>query len=387
MPDKTYISQITLPSGSTYDIKDAEARELIKNLGAPTHFLGATTTAISDKSTTNPVEIDGKSTTANAGDIVVYSNAEFIWDGAKWLELGDLSGLGALAQKDSASATYTPAGTVSAPKFTGDALESSGPYTPAGIITLTTSETTVVSGVDKSTNTVQGMKTAGSVTAGTAASLDSGFVTAGSAASASFTEGAFTPNTPTTIDVTKFNGGEAATFTEGKFSAGSLPSFTEGQFSAGTLPVLTTTVANEILTIGFNAGDLPSKAADTWSAGTLPSKEADTFSGGSVASLGAGFYTKGSAASKAADKFNFTANTPTAVDVTKFNGGTATAVTLPTFEEKTFVTDVTATSGKQNIPTGATFTGTKGTVTVSGTPTGTISQPTFTGTEATITVS
>jgi len=387
MPDKTYISQIKLPSGTVYDIKDAEARELIEGLGKPTHFIGETTSTLVDGATTNPITIDGKSVTAASGDIVVYQNSEFIFDGTKWILLGDLSGLKALAYKDSASGTYTPAGSVSTPTFSGDSLESTGSYTPAGTIELTTTATTVVSGVDKSTGAVQGMKTAGSVTAGAAASLGAGFVTDGTAASATFTEGAFTPNVPTVIDTTKFNGGSAATFTEGAFSAGTLPSFSEGAFTQGTLPELTTSVSNEILTIGFDAGSLPTKAADTWSAGTLPSKAADTFNGGAAASLGAGFYTAGTAASKAEDSFSFTANVPTAVDVSKFDGGSATSVTLPTFEEKTFVTDVTATSGSQNIPTGATFTGTAGTVAVSGTPTGTVSQPSFTGTEATITVS
>jgi len=54
MPD---ISKITLPSGNTYDIKDATARELISSLGSPTHYIGVTTTEISDGSTISSVLI------------------------------------------------------------------------------------------------------------------------------------------------------------------------------------------------------------------------------------------------------------------------------------------------------------------------------------------
>ncbi len=53
MPD---ISKITLPSGTSYDIKDATARELIASIetsitGAMS-YVGVTTTALTDGSTT-----------------------------------------------------------------------------------------------------------------------------------------------------------------------------------------------------------------------------------------------------------------------------------------------------------------------------------------------
>ena len=59
--------------------------------------------------------INGAYVTAESGDITTYQNKEFIFNGSVWQEFGDLSGLGELAFKDSATATYTPAGTVSAP--------------------------------------------------------------------------------------------------------------------------------------------------------------------------------------------------------------------------------------------------------------------------------
>lgn len=105
------ISQITLPSGTTYDIKDAQAR-------SAKAWKGITTTALTDGSTTNPVTINGKSVTVTSGDIVAYGDAEFIWNGSAWQEFGDLSDLGALAYKDNATGSFTPQGSVSAPTIT-----------------------------------------------------------------------------------------------------------------------------------------------------------------------------------------------------------------------------------------------------------------------------
>lgn len=105
MPD---ISQITLPSGTTYDIKDTQARQ------AKT-WIGITTTALTDGATTNPITIKGESVAAAEGNITSYDGQEFIFNGTYWQEFGDLSDLGTLAYKDSASGSYTPAGSVSAP--------------------------------------------------------------------------------------------------------------------------------------------------------------------------------------------------------------------------------------------------------------------------------
>lgn len=102
------ISQITLPSGTTYDIKDATAR-------SAKQWIGITTTALTDGATTNPIVISGNEVTAVAGNITSYDETEFIFNGTKWQEFGNLSDLGALAYKDSASGNFTPAGTVSKP--------------------------------------------------------------------------------------------------------------------------------------------------------------------------------------------------------------------------------------------------------------------------------
>ena len=106
MPD---ISKIRSVNGTTYDIKDAVARQAI---GSYTKYLGVTTTALTDGSTTNPITIGGQSVTATAGCIAMYGNAEFIFNGTAWQAFGDLSALGDLAYKDSATGNFTPAGNI-----------------------------------------------------------------------------------------------------------------------------------------------------------------------------------------------------------------------------------------------------------------------------------
>lgn len=137
MPD---ISKITLPSGTTYDIKDAAAR-------SAKGWIGITTTALTDGATTNPIVINGESVTATAGDITSYDNKEFIFNGTAWQEFGtDLDDLGALAWEDTASGSYTPAGTVSKPGVTVTPTTASVPnVTSVGAMpTYTVSNETLV---------------------------------------------------------------------------------------------------------------------------------------------------------------------------------------------------------------------------------------------------
>lgn len=108
MPD---ISQITLPSGTTYDIKDSQAR-------SAKEWLGVTTTELTDGASTNPITIDGEQVTAVAGNITAYGNSEFIFNGTVWQAFGNLEDLGDLAYEDSATGTFTPQGSVSKPGVT-----------------------------------------------------------------------------------------------------------------------------------------------------------------------------------------------------------------------------------------------------------------------------
>lgn len=176
------ISQITLPSGTTYTIKDAVARSTI---AGGVSFRGVTSTSLTDGASTNPIVINGESYTAINGDLVLYENKEFLFSANdnKWHEFGDITGLGELAYKSSASGSFTPAGSVSKPNIS---------VTPISI-------------------NVAEIDNVGSVTPGSA-------------------------STPTAV----------------------------------TLPVLTTTVANETLTLSWTAGSVTPGTAGTPTAVTLP---------------------------------------------------------------------------------------------------------------------
>lgn len=120
----TYLSKLTLPvdvsgtvSNVEFTIKDAEARQMIEDLGNALYWMGVTTTQISDGDTTNPITIGGESKTAEVGGIAQYINSdsqplEFAWNGISWQQFG-YSNLGALAFKSSATGSFTPAGSVS----------------------------------------------------------------------------------------------------------------------------------------------------------------------------------------------------------------------------------------------------------------------------------
>ncbi len=317
MPD---ISKITLPSGTTYDIKDTVARAATAGTIV---LVGTTTTALTDEATTNPITVDGASYTAVSGNAVFYNKKEFIFDGTKWHEFGDMTGLGSLATKNSASGNFTPAGSVSQPTFTGNSMTSTGKFTPEGTV---------------SQPTFTG--TQGSVSvSGTAA----GTISVGTG-TANYTP-AGTVSAPTlTIELNTASKYVAASATGGG-------SATAGTAAACTLPVLTTSVANETLTIGWSAGSF---TANTPTAVTMP-----TFSSQTIAT---------SVKTKTASAPTFSG---TGVNL-KFTGtaNTSTGNFTP--------------AGTVSQPT---FTGDEGDISVSGTPTGTVSKPTFTGTQGTVTVS
>lgn len=52
------------------------------------HFVGTTTTTMSDGLTTKNVTINSETYTPSAGDVVLYSDAEFVWTGSAWERLG-----------------------------------------------------------------------------------------------------------------------------------------------------------------------------------------------------------------------------------------------------------------------------------------------------------
>lgn len=210
MPDPVYFSKVKLLDGTVAEVYDEVAREAIKG---GTHFIGVTSTALTDGSSTNPITIADKSVTAVNGDIVAYANKEFIFsdNDSKWHELGDLTGLGALALKDEVSAVYTPAGTISKPDVT---------VTPTAVgVKEISAEGSVTTG------TIKEFSTEGSVTNGTIKELSAdGSVVAGTA------------NTPTQV----------------------------------VLPTLTTTLNGTTLELGWTPGNVVSGVAGTPTTVTLP---------------------------------------------------------------------------------------------------------------------
>lgn len=141
------LMQITLPSGTSYYLKDDEVRTWIGDgttsgaekrisdaetaiaaLSNATHWLGITTTTLSDGATTNPITINGASVTAVSGDIVQDSNGEeYIFNGTAWQKFGGSIGtLGNMAYVDTGTVTLTPAGSVSTPTISVSSAGSTG---------------------------------------------------------------------------------------------------------------------------------------------------------------------------------------------------------------------------------------------------------------------
>ena len=490
------ISKITLPSGTVYDIKDAQARADIAGLqiaaSGGMHYLGATTTPLTDGATNSTISVGGQTVTPIAGDIVIYDDKEFILSGtspAHWNEFGSTGSLKALAFKDNASSTYKPAGTVSKPTFTGTQSIVRGgvvsvtqgdpgpnwgqnqdhiyftpsgtiehgsdieeqlqiPYTPAGTIALTTSNknTTVTTASGTATYTPAGTVSQPSFT-GTAATVSvsgspSGSVTistgtgssnykpAGTVSQPSFTgtaatvsvsgspNGSVTISTGTgtsnykpagTVSQPSFTGTSASLSVVGTPSgsvtistASGISNYTpRGEISAptvsvsvntatvnsitavGTLPDLSMTVANENLTIAWDEGTLPTKGSNQTVATGIKSATATqpTFTGAGVrltasfsgsATTSTGSYTPGGTVSQ--PTFTGTATQLKG----SFSGSATTFTGAYTPEGSVSQPSFTGTATQLK----GSFSGSATTFTGVYTPGGSVSQPTFSGTGA-----
>lgn len=193
------ISKIVLPDGTSYDIKDAAARAAIASVSGAMRYLGTTTTSITDGSTANPITVGGKSVTPAAGNVVIYGNSEYVWADIEgcWREFGSTGSLKALAFKDSASGSYTPAGTVSAPEVSVSVNTTSvKPFGSAGTLPSCTlpEMTATVSGETLTLGWTAGTFSAGTLpSAGTAVTVATGIKSA-SASAPTFagTEGSIT---------------------------------------------------------------------------------------------------------------------------------------------------------------------------------------------------
>jgi len=296
-------------------------------------FMGETSTALTDGSTAKSIVINSATVTAVKGYLVVYNSKEFVFDGEKWIEMGDLSLIGDLGWKDSASGTFTPTGSVTQPTFSGDEMTSTGNFTPTGSVGLTSAAST-------STGAVGYISEIGTKSfSGTAATIKPKVTAAGTVAITKGTGTAnYTPEGSVAAPTISVKTAEATT---------TLNSIT----AVGTLPSLTTTVANETLTIGFDQGTLPTKGTDTTvktgDAAYQATAPAFTGTGAELKATFTGTEVEGSA--------SYTpAGTVTVNATTKYLTGS--------------------------------FSGSQGSVSVKGTPSGTVSKPNFTGTQGTVTV-
>lgn len=392
------ISQITLPNGTVYDLKDAWSRTEIAHIQelieGGMHYIGSiadgAANQISDGSTKNPVTIKGsgsttKSVTAEAGDIVTQGADEFIFDGTAWHEFGDLSELGTMAFVNTASTSYTPAGTVSKPTFTGSSssvtitatASESGNYTPAGTVSKPTftgsSSTVTITAADSSSGNYTPKGTVSQPTFTGTSFTSTGSVNMPTSASTSLS------TTATTLTVSKASSGEATYTPQGSCT--------------GTAVTMNTTSVNSITAVG----SLPSWSATydsttenltfAWSAGTLPTKGSATTVATSVKSVTQPTFT-GTGARLVASSFDLPTSASTSLSTTATSisvSGTATGtVSQPTFSgTKTQLSGSTTAAGSVSQPT---FTGTKTQLSGTTTAAGSVSQPTFSGTAATITV-
>lgn len=337
MPD---ISRITLPSGTTYDIKDEVARQMaaagvsftLSTDAASTpqgvtwddHGTTITGTLVASSSTTGIfylVPVTTQSEKDIYAEYVTVKMPPTAHDEYAWEKIGttdiDLSSLGELAYKDSVSVNVKPEGTVSQPTFTGNSMSSTGTFVPDGTVSKPT-----FTGTEGNVS-VTGTP-AGSISVGTGSA---NYTPGGSVSAPTIT---VTPSTATKYVAASATGGG---------------SVTAGSAASCTLPTLSTSVANETLTLSWTAGSF---TANTPTAVILPSFASQTIVSGIE--------------SATASKPSFTG---TGVNL-KFSGTSMSS------------------SGKFT-PAGSvsqpTFTGTSGSVSVSGTPSGTVSQPTFTGTQ------
>ena len=388
-----YISQVTLPDGITYDIKDAWARDRLSGLSGAMHFVGTSSTDPTSEGGPTVVKGDEVITNFAAGDVVVYTpsgkaECEYVFNGTSWQEFGSTGSLKALAFKDSASGEVDGSQFTAAPQtFTGKqetlthsitsaTVKASGKYQKANDINTTlTGITAEATGANVTLSYFANfavVDSEGSVAAGEAPSLESGFYTAGTTGSVPMltysgktaSKVSISSGVAAVLDfdavkstyVNSFDGGTTANLTYSNFTSkgvkqfdkGTLPSFTQGSkadwsayvtgetlhfswttngddtFSKGTLPELQTEQIDASKITYFNGGkvatmtmsDVEGSYIKTWTSNTPTSVSATDVEVSYISNWSAG-----------------TMATPATIDTTKFNAGKPTAVTLPTFSK------------------------------------------------------
>ena len=358
MPD---ISRITLPSGTTYDIKDATAREQIAAIvgGDIIRFVGVSSTEITDGGTETPI-IGGEQHTPAVGDLVFYGAKEFIYTGDDWSELGDLSSLGDLALYDTIevvtndpSPNYVPTGsitgddtiTIGGISINAPETPGTGNYTPDG--------------------TINGN---GTVTGSDITYTPEGSI--GSDGSTLEPSGTYTPEGTVSAD----NGDglvTISTLTEDQIPPEADPSlFSSNYTPAGTVaaPAISVATAGSTTTIKNPTKATVATAVTTAAPGASAPNNPLTYY--SVSNETLSLYQIG---------YN-TGDSITTSDVTVKTGDASYNATAPSFNgTPVFI------FGSANIPTSYTFTGTQSTVTTGVSADDIASALSFSGTEETLT--
>ena len=319
------ISKVKVSSGNIYEIADSWARAQIEAItgGSAVVFKGVSSTPLTDGGNENPTVNNTVVTTKNTGDLYFVGNDEYIYGAdQKWHWLGNQLGqLGDLAYKNSATATYTPSGTVTQPTFSG---------TPATISIVGTTAS-----ISHTNTAITGG--AATITAkGTPAGTVSQPTFSGALLSAT---AAYTP---------------AGTISKPNVNVSNSTKGINYISNVGTLPTWTSTVEDETLQFTFTTGALPSTTSVNVTTGVSASLAASPSFSGTAATVTA----QGTPAG--------TVSQPT------FSGAelSATAAYTPagTYQKASLSTGASTFSGTYT-PAGTvsqpTFNGTSATITVS----------------------
>lgn len=268
---RTYISQVKLPGdNTTYYVKDSVARDMISQLqGVTFHKVSsAADTPVGVTWDNSGTTVTGTLTAADAVKSYIYlvpskhtltkdiydeyipvntgteADPTWIWEMLGNTDL-DIDTLGSLAYKNSASGSGTVT-TADSATFSNGAVSASATYTPAGSVSVSLAQTATAASLTKGDYTPEGSVSKPSITV--------------------------TPSTAT-VGVKKTAGsvtaGSAASFTRGSFSGGS---FTQGSDSF-VAPSWSGSVVDEVLTFSFSAGSF-TQGTDSFTAAT---HGADTF--------------------------------------------------------------------------------------------------------------
>lgn len=366
-------------------------------------FIGTTTTALTDGSTTATITIDSSSVTVDstdAGVVVLYKNSsnkistEFVWDGTAWRKLGDEGSFS--LKTHTHTVTHTPAGTVSKPTFTG--TEAGHTHSFSGSASHNHSFTgtgTLIKGTFSGTEqtasvsyTPAGTVSKPTITVTPNTSTVNSITAVGTLPSLSYTA-------DTASEITAWNPGALPSLTYSEVEASKITAWSAGSGSASLTGTVTSSGPNRTVTLTLShSHTAPSLTYSTvkpdnitaWSAGTLPSLSYDSVDVDNITAWSAGTLpTKGSNTTVVTSIKSATSSQPT------FTGTAATISHKHTPSGTITITTGTPGTGETANYTPSGTVGNKS-VTISGTtgetkvtPSGTVSQPTFTGTAATLT--